>query len=249
MRRPARCPPLVVALLVVAGWVLACQAPEPQTGPQSGSPRRLGTEVVSVNGLTSLEFFQLDITLDDELHPLSQWGSVNIQFVGEEQVLYFNLAVDGNWRVRNMPVLSREGTGVLQSTTFNFDLGVAEGTAVAELDYAASLTNAPLNAKPAGSQAAAVAPRDYEIFTGLQGGLIPFSPPSPTLMGSAAAGPKKAHQGFPNQEAGKNECGPAAASNSLQWLKKKHGLAIADAAITIAAMKAALRWNRDIGVD
>ena len=229
--------------------MLACQAPEPQTGSRAGLPRRLGTEVLSVNGLTQLDFFQLDINFDAELHPLSQWGSVAIQFVGEEPVLYFNLAVNGNWRVRNMPVLSREGDGVLQSTNFNFDLGVAEGTLVTALDYAASLTTSPLEAMPAGSQNATVARRNYVIFTGLEGGLIPFSPPSPTLMGAPAVGDKKEHAGFPNQEAGKNECGPAGASNSLQWLKQKHGLAIPDAAITIAAMKAALGWNPATGVD
>jgi hypothetical protein len=90
---------------------------------------------------------------------------------------------------------------------------------------------------------AAVELWNYSISSGFIGGEIPFSPPNAVLAGGAADGPKTTHEGFPNQEAGKNECAPAAASNSLQWLKKKYGLPLQDNAISIAAMKQIMNWT------
>ncbi len=48
---------------------------------------------------------------------------------------------------------------------------------------------------------------------------------------------------FPNQKAGLNECVPAALSNSLKWLNKKHNLGMKDEDLSIASMKKAVKWQ------
>ncbi|HEV8612629.1 MAG TPA: hypothetical protein VGQ73_03900, partial [Gemmatimonadales bacterium] len=237
--------PLAALAVALAISVCGCGSPEPQTGATSNpaASKALASEQSEVS-IASLTFSQLNIDFDGDLHPQSEWGAATVQYVGADNTLYFNLAVNDVWRIQNIPLLSREGDGVLQSSNVNFDLGNTPGALVTTLQYAASLTTAPITQMPAGATAAAVGQQDYTIFTGLIGGTVPFTPPTPALVGGGGNGPKTTHSdGFPNQQAGKNECGPAAASNSLQWLKKKHNLAIPDAAITIAALKAALGWT------
>src|SRR5262245_18572783 len=78
--------------------------------------------------LPNVSFFQLDVDFDGDKHKHSQWGSVDLDFVGSSALLYFNLTVQSGesgspvWRIQNLPVLSREGSDVEQSATFNFNL-------------------------------------------------------------------------------------------------------------------------------
>jgi hypothetical protein len=57
------------------------------------------------------------------------------------------------------------------------------------------------------------------------------------------------HTDFPNQAAGKNECGPVAVSNSLEWLNTVHNLGLAADAISVARLKTILQWTAENGVD
>ena len=193
----------------------------------------------------SLSFYQLDVEFDGDRHQKSAWGAVDFRFVGSEGFLYFNLTVlSGNsgspvWRIQNVPVLSREGPNVRQTTTFHFNLANPPGDRVASLEYGYALTAQPLSEMPELAVRQHVRRRDYAIDTGYGGEPITFVPPPDFLAGGAAAGEPCSHEGFPNQEAAKDECVPAATSNSLNWMNELYGLGIATEDITLEAMKVA----------
>ncbi len=186
---------------------------------------------------------QLDVTFDDGAHPDSPWGQVLVDYVGETGVLYFNLAVNGIWRIQNMPVLSREGPGIAQTSAFLFDLGVSDGTDVTTAQVAFDLNTDVQAGIPASAAAMGIGDHTWDITTGTAGRAISYSPPAPSLIGGQAAGDKVGHKGFPNQRADNNECVPVALSNSLQWLNGRYGLGLAEADISIAAMKAVVGWT------
>jgi hypothetical protein len=73
----------------------------------------------------------------------------------------------------------------------------------------------------------------------------PTPPPAVPMVGGPVAAPGEMHVniGVPNQEQGRNECAPAAASNSLQWLNVRHGLGMAPNTIDIETMKQACGWT------
>ncbi len=197
----------------------------------------------------SLDFYQVDFNLDGTVYIDSEWGSLDLTYTGDAGILYFNLAVDGNWGIQNIPVLSREGAGVDQTTAFSFDLGVPRGTPVSTLNYDYALTATVQDTMPGGSFPATVLDRSVVAYSGARGVSIPPLPAASPLIGGAAATPDKhAHSGFPNQESGHNECVPTAVSNSLQFLNARHSLGIDPSEITIAKMKTATNWAAAHGV-
>jgi hypothetical protein len=202
--------------------------------------------------LPNVSFSQLDIQFDGDKHKHSQWGAAELEFIGSPGILYFNLTVrSGNssspvWRIQNLPVLSREGAGVEQKATFYFDLANTPGKNVQGLDYAFALTASPLSDMPLASAPANVANRRYEIDTGFGGRPISFAPPAEMLVGGAAEGGPCSHEGFPNPAVDEDECVPAAASNSLNWMNELYGLGIPTDLITLDAMKGATGWDKSI---
>lgn len=197
---------------------------------------------------TSLSFSQLDFNLEGAIINNSEWGAVDLTYTGDTGILYFNLNVNGTWQVQNVPVVSREGPGLEQIENFNFDLGVARGTNVSSLNFGFTLTPAVQTSIPVGSTLSLV---NNELVVSFRdvGEAAPALLPAAPLVGGQAADPAKhAHKKFPNQECGLNECNPTAASNSLQFLKSQNGLTIADADITIAAIKAKLQAHPEGGV-
>jgi hypothetical protein len=211
----------------------------PQVGPPQLSHGGPGTEVAATVVLT-----QLDVEFDGSTHASSAWGYAAVQYTGVFGVLYFNLVINGAWRIQNLPFVSREGSGVLQTNGVAFDLGVAEGTDVTSVDAIAELSSDPLaQAPPGAAVTTAVGNQAVAIATGFSRKTIAFAPPAPALVGGAADGPKVGHSAFPNQEVGRSECVPAALSNSLRWLNATYGLGIADGNMSIAAMKALVKWG------
>ncbi|MGQ0537685.1 MAG: hypothetical protein ACT4R6_01955 [Gemmatimonadaceae bacterium] len=190
----------------------------------------------------SVAIAQLGVTLDDGVHPNSPWGQALVDFSGSPNVLYFNLAVNGNWRIQNVPVLSREGSGVPQTTAILFDLGVRDGTDLTSALVAFDLTSAVLAQMPSSATAMSIGNSEWDITTGTKNGAIAYAPPAPNLIAGQAAGDKVSHSGFPNQQADNNECVPVALSNSLQWMNTKYGLGLAAADISVAAMKVVVGW-------
>ncbi|MFN2386781.1 MAG: hypothetical protein ABR576_10940 [Thermoanaerobaculia bacterium] len=193
---------------------------------------------------SNLTFYQLDIDFDGDKRHKSQWGYAELDYVGSAETLYFNLAVEGFWRLRNIPVLSPDGPGEPYVASLGFDLGVQPGTKVKFISYAAALTGSVLSEMPQSLQVARVHGKHYRLYTGFGGDPIQFSPPAPFQQGAAQGGPKYEHKGFPNQQAGKDECVPAAVSNSLMWLNQKYNLQIPDAHLTIAHAKVATDWDK-----
>jgi hypothetical protein len=191
----------------------------------------------------SITLTQLDVTLDDGAHPASPWGQVVVDYTGAAGVLYFNLAVDGSWRIQNLPVLSREGPGVAQAASFYFDLGVSDGNDITSAQVAFDLNIEVQAQMPLAAGPMAVGTGTVDLTTGTAGRAISYSPPPPSLAGGQAVGDKVGHSGFPNQQANNNECVPVALSNSLQWLNTKYSLGLAEADISVAAMKVVAGWT------
>ncbi len=221
-------------------WAIGCEMKYIE--PLKPSSTKGVTTQSGVQQTPSLTFFQLDIDLDDEVHPLSSWGLVHLSFPGTDELLYFNLVVNDVWRIRNMPVLSEEPDS-LQTISFTFDLGVSEGTAVTSLHYAYALSTDVLDNSPTNKTQATVSREDYLIDTGFDGELIGFSAPPAVQDGGKGSGKGGKHKKFTNQEAGNFECVPAALSNSLQWLNTTNKLNIPAADISIAALKPVVGWT------
>jgi hypothetical protein len=220
---------------------------------------------VPVVRLPRVTFNQLDVEFDGDRHQKSAWGAADLRFVGSSHVMYFNLSVvSGNsstpvWRVQNVPVLSREGSGVAQTTTFHFNLGNTPGDRVTSLQYGFALTDTVLTEMPAVELHGHVNRTDYAIDTGYAGIPIVFQPPPDAFVGGAAgfAAPPQAlvgaavaagpcsHEGFPNIDVGKDECVPGAVSNSLNWMNELYGLGISVNDITLEAMKTATGWKAE----
>ena len=70
-----------------------------------------------------LQFYQMDFNFDGTVYGNTDWGAVDLLFVGQEPIIYFNLAVNGEWQVQNIPVLSVQGVDVDKTMTYYFDLG------------------------------------------------------------------------------------------------------------------------------
>jgi hypothetical protein len=210
-------------------------------------------------GGPTLDLFQVDATLDGATVVNSDWGSADLTFVGSSSIQYFNLSLNGFWAVQNMPVLSNEGSGVIQTQTFNFALGVPSGTPVSSMGYGLSLSTTILSGPPPTTDTASVGDRTVLIATGEEGESLFQTPARPSIGGAVAssgASPLKVLQdqvvarvpapafnfGVPNQEVGVNECVPGAISNSLKFLQMQ-GLKLPDAMISIDAMKMATGWG------
>lgn len=231
------------ATAVLATALLFCAAASEPTAAADAQVLDQRTDARQHRAET-LMFWQLDLDLDDGLTHDSDWGAVDLEFLGEMDILYFNLVVDGSWQVENMPVLSLEGTGVSQTRTYHFSLGVSSGTPVSEVTYAYDLTSSPLGTPPAGSDVAIAGDRLVTLRSGEIDESITATPAGPLIGGLAESWVRHpASPPFPNQDCGCWECVPAAISNSLMWLNAFHGLGIPANEIDIARMKLATGWT------
>ncbi|MGQ9706714.1 MAG: hypothetical protein ACUVWP_06920 [bacterium] len=191
---------------------------------------------------TELYFYQINFDLDGRIKTDSSYGLVNLNFDRTTDILYFNLVVNDNWIVENIPILSFELAGDRQSRFIMFDLGIEDGNNVDKLDYAYSLTKETISERPDNIKSKQVG--DYEVifYSGL------FDEPFNlfkigVVMGGAVSSYLLQDENFPNQESGKKECVPTAVSNSLRYLNSKFNLGLTDDQVSIAKMKYATRWN------
>ena len=196
----------------------------------------------------SIDFSQLSFDLEGTSIPNTEWGAANLTYTGADPILYFNLTVNNSWQVQNVPVLSREGAGVDQTGVFAFNLGVPRGTSVSSLTFAFTLAPSLESSMPLGATVAPVVSVLQTSFSDVAEEAVPALAAAEPLVGGQAVEAKKHPQkGFPNQGCEKNKCAPAAASNSLQFLKAKNNLNIPDATISIAAMDAAMTNGNTAG--
>jgi hypothetical protein len=226
---------LTVITAVILAGCLSC-GENGGTGPEAPNPYN-----------AELTFEQIDF--DVGMYPItnSAWGSVVLKYDGASQILYFNLAVNDRWVIRNVPVMSHEGARKRQSVTFNFDLGVVSGTEVNSLKYAFDLTTDLRTAKPADGKTATVIDRLIIFESGVVGTEPKIEGPGVEFGDRVVRSAK--HKGeFPNQDCGEYECTPAAVSNSLKWLKDEHDLKVGEEygkPIDIKTMKEATAWGKN----
>ncbi len=170
-------------------------------------------------------FHQLNFNLDGTLTQYSDWGAVDLAFVGFENIMYLNLAIDTAWVIENMPVVTTRGYGMMQTQRFWFDIGSA-GDVVTGIHYGLTLTPT-IQGKPLANTIDTVTQDNIVLFTGLfapgTGGVFP-APARKQVGGQAVDNIPKTHQDFPNQESPHNFCVPAGVSNSLHWLNDKYNL-------------------------
>jgi len=185
-------------------------------------------------------FYQMDFKFDGTLYENTDWGAVDLYFVGQEPIMYFNLVVNGVWQVQNIPVLSSEGTDVDQTMTYYFDLGCDVGDVVTAVSYGYAFTDDILNTMPPETYTAPVSNDIVILSAGADGEMPPLAGAKPLVGARAAEAEKHAHSSFPNQECGDKECAPAGVSNSLKFLNTKHKLGLTDAQTSIATAKTAV---------
>lgn len=199
---------------------------------------------------TQLKFVQHDILFDDSYEVVnSDWGGCHLTFIGSSQVMYFNLFIEvgdeSDWQVENVPVVSRDGEFVMQTTSFSFDLMVPAGKDVQELHYTHRLTHEmqeegwwenddliPTN----------VEDEPYIINSGIHDNFLQFPPKAEKLVGGKVE-EKQALKDFENQESGLFECVPVAVSNCLKHLNTKFKLNVKDEDISIDKLKKVLLTN------
>lgn len=210
-----------VVLVVLIGWLVAA--------PSRGS---------------SIQLHQMDFNLNGNVYTDTEWGGVDLSFTGTSAPKYFNLAVNGNWVVQEMPVLSVFGDGQPNTLRYYFDLGVPRGTPVSSVNYAYTVTDLPLGAMPAGTTPGSVLNDDYEFYNGLIANPISgVLPAARNLIGGLIDSLVRVYVGFPHLEQGKNECTPTALLQSLTWLKEKKNLPIPESSLTIDWLKSKIGWT------
>jgi antitoxin (DNA-binding transcriptional repressor) of toxin-antitoxin stability system len=245
-------PPRLAMLAVLAASAASVACSDTPTGarPSPAGPRRDVTADKAQVSYT-ISFSQLNIEFDNTpREDFTEWGAATVQFVGtSDPVLYANLVVNGDWQVQNVPMLSTNGPGVPVTTTFDVALG-PDGVPVNALTYAFALTREPADGMPVGGVGTPVGHSNANLKACVAGGPIgPRAKPAPQVKPPAAKPVDQAtNADFPNQEAGVNECGPVATSNSLQWLKKKNKLEVKDADISIDALKKVEGFGPKTGV-
>ncbi|NOG54015.1 MAG: hypothetical protein HND57_06750 [Planctomycetes bacterium] len=188
-------------------------------------------------------FSQLNFVLDDVPVMNSDWGRVDFTFVGQAGIQYVNLAANGTWQLRNMPLLSVEGEGVEQTISYTFDLGNEPGEEVMEGFFDFVITDEPLDSMPDGGDLFIVWDQDVVYWRGAEEMAVPPLESAGPGDGGESSGPKHTNSDFPNQQCKPNQCTPTAVSNSLQFLNAKHNLGMDAADITIAKMLQATKWK------
>ena len=205
---------------------------------------KAGSNMPFDDPVLDLQFYQMDFNLDDKIYENTDWGSVDLFYVGQEPIMYFNLAVNGEWQIQNIPVLSAQGVDVDQMMTYYFDLGNEVGEVVTGVTYGYEFTEDIILSKPDEFYTAPVEDGNVVMYSGEQPGTLPgLERAKPLVGGKAVSTVKYAHKNFPNQDCGKNECAPAAVSNSLKFLNNTYKLGLTDAQTSIAEMKKATNWN------
>lgn len=186
------------------------------------------------------QFHQLNFDYDGTITSDSEWGALDLSFIGTDNIMYLNLTVDTAWVIENIPVLSTKGAGFQQTQRFWFDIGDA-GVPAGTIIYSMTLTPT-IAGKPSYMSTATVSPDWVRIHSGFQGGVPGGGGPGPAgkQKGGQAIDPApKLHKDFPNQESPFNYCVPTAVSNSLQWLNAKNGLGMKAGDISINSLAGA----------
>ncbi len=191
--------------------------------------------------ITGLRFSQIDFEQGGDSVYNSDWGSVQLDFESKPDFQYFNLVVNGDWQIQNIPIASLAEECVIESMTLNFNLGNLVGDDVVTIDYVASLTDNVLLSGPPGS-ATTVNVMDRAVTVGGLAGPVGLIPTATPLIGWLPID-WAFNKGIGNQDVGVDECVPGAFSNSLQWLNKENSLGIPANVISNNSLKNPTGWT------
>jgi len=144
---------------------------------------------------------------------------------------FINVAMDGNWLIRNFPVLPVSDFPY-EGLSINFDLFVAPGDDVTDVDLDVQMSVSPNSTfTPMSNNNFAVGEQDVAI--GGEGGAGETAPPPRpftdlernAVVDVLVDNDNRAFQGnHPNVEAARNQCGPMSIANSLQYLANETDL-------------------------
>jgi hypothetical protein len=205
----------------------------------------VATFAQGIDHLVEIEFSQLHLEYGGTEYLNSRFGSAAVGYYGYSDALYFNLEVNDEWVVRNLPLLSPDGKGVFHIMHVTFPITHTSGTPVLELGYSASLTDDVLAGPVAGGNTAPV----IATWTTLG----PNVAVPPVLNPAAPVGDKVVDSatidGVENVECGNGECVPAAVAMSLKRLNEKHNLGIDAAKISTAQLVTVLGAPAGAGVN
>lgn len=193
-----------------------------------------------------LHFLQLDINLDGKITNRSNWGAVNLSYIPQPKIGYFNLSINGNWQIQNAPIFPAYPHVKQFALSFYFSLGVEHGTPVKEVQYGYSLTSDVIEQMPPSEHKALLKQLTYIKYSNFSGELFgPLADGPNIYQGSPIVNIFACRTDVPNQPCGKNECGPTAVSNNLKWLNDKYHLGIPKEKLTINYWKDPLGWKDD----
>lgn len=191
-----------------------------------------------------VKFCQISATIDGTDYNNSSWGAAEINIPADNNVKYFNLAVDNQWVLQNIPMTAADDTDIVHAT---FNLNVSPGTRRTTMYYAVNLTEEPMSEMPGFNSNAFVDPLYNNFNSGIQNINAEFNQPQGPIAGGGSTETASHPSDFPNQECGENECAPAAASNSLKYLDQNSEQDLSGFS-DIESMKEALSWTSS-GVD
>lgn len=200
----------------------------------------------------SVSLRQVDWYLKDAAYANTEWGAVLVDYTGADEILYFNLNVNGSWQVVNEPLVSAYGPGNREVLEITFDLGSQRGVDVTTASIGWSISTGLTAAMPALSGNVDVGACTYRNYFGapdddtLPGANETLAPaPAAPSVGGAPATPPAKHKGqVPNQEQGEGECVQASISNSLKYLKQQGYISASDADLSIEALKTATDFGK-----
>ncbi len=167
----------------------------------------------------------------------SAFGQYSADVLGGTSIGYLNVWASnpsgGTWAVQNLPILPSSFAPSTVPVTTAFDLtplGISPGTPLAGINFNRTITPAPLLSPPVASGVfQSFIPHfnhDAEGRDDLGGPhTSPGAAPSTASLNfSFPLGKFHWNNNVPNVETGRNECGPAAATNSLEWLRTTQGV-------------------------
>jgi hypothetical protein len=146
---------------------------------------------------------------------------------------FINVTTASGWVTQNLPVIADPNFNYPSiSTTFDLGAGTA-GTTVTSLVACVNYTPSPSPIAPSGPTSAFLVGTSNYNAEG-QGYAVSAAPPPPPpgqIIPNIRRLPLFQFVGQPNHpnvQAANNQCGPAAAANSLTWLATQKGLAVPD---------------------
>ncbi|MBN1966432.1 MAG: hypothetical protein JW910_17410, partial [Anaerolineae bacterium] len=175
---------------------------------------------------TTAKFSQTDFLLEDVPTIDSEWGELEVTYDASSGngVQYLNLSLDGEWVMQNVPVRDPDAGGeVTLVVPFAVTGDPEPGEEWVESFFDVFVTIEPLAEMPGGNYLCTVGDGQFTMDSGEDGVALVYSGPTTDPLWWINSGYTDAafHPWgrIVNQDCGKNECAPAAVSNSLKMLK------------------------------